>query len=216
MQQAPGAGGGAGGCAGPAVAHAIGGSHGDPHEGRARRAQVRVPLTAFPVTYKYALVRAGGGTSLEVGENRLANPGRAGGEAGGRPPCLLVTDDGPLRRGAPWRGAALAAPVFALRTRRSVGAGEFADLKPLVDVCAAAGPGRTPTLPTCLCCPAGSTGCTVRPPVDRWACVRACARSLRMFHSKDQIFKNAQTLQAIMGCARFGCRPAHGAAAASQ
>ncbi len=146
-----------------------------------------MPLTAFPVTYKYALVRAGGGTSLEVGENRLANPGRAGGEAGGRPPCLLVADDGPLRRGAPWRGAALAAPVFALRTRRSVGAGEFADLKPLVDVCAAAGPGRAPTLQACLCSPAGSMRCTVGSHLDWWARARACARSLRLFLSKDQV-----------------------------
>lgn len=101
--------------------------------------QVRVPLTAFPVTYKYALVRTSGATLLEVGENRLAGLGTAGRDAGGRPPSLLVTDDGPLRRPARWRGAALAAPVFALRTRRSVGAGEFTDLKALVDVCNAAG-----------------------------------------------------------------------------
>jgi len=184
MQQLPGAGGGAGGRPGRARARTPPAAVAVARVRAGRGAQVRVPLTAFPVTYKYALVRAGGGTSLEVGEN----PGRAGGEAGGRPPCLLVADDGPLRRGAPWRGAALAAPVFALRTRRSVGAGEFADLKPLVDVCAAAGPGRTPTLPTCLCSPAGSTGCTLRPPVDRWACAWACARSLRMFHSKDHFF----------------------------
>lgn len=98
-----------------------------------------MPLTALPVTYKYALVHQGGATSLEVGENRLVGLGGTGKDAGARPPSLLVTDDSPLRRGTLWRGAALAAPVFALRTRRSVGVGEFADLKPLVDVCSAAG-----------------------------------------------------------------------------
>ena len=38
-----------------------------------------------------------------------------------------------------WRGAGLAAPVFALRSRRSVGVGEFLDIKLLVDLCHASG-----------------------------------------------------------------------------
>ena len=38
-----------------------------------------------------------------------------------------------------WRGSGLAVPVFSLRTRRSVGVGEFLDIKRLVDVCCMAG-----------------------------------------------------------------------------
>jgi hypothetical protein len=38
-----------------------------------------------------------------------------------------------------WRGAGLALPVFAARTRRSVGCGEFLDLLPLVDFADASG-----------------------------------------------------------------------------
>ena len=39
-----------------------------------------------------------------------------------------------------WRGAGVAVPVFALRSRRSVGVGEFLDIKLLVDICHASGP----------------------------------------------------------------------------
>lgn len=38
-----------------------------------------------------------------------------------------------------WRGSGLAVPVFSLRTRHSVGVGEFLDIKRLVDVCCMAG-----------------------------------------------------------------------------
>lgn len=38
-----------------------------------------------------------------------------------------------------WKGAGVAAPVFALRSRRSVGCGEFLDIKLLVDICHGSG-----------------------------------------------------------------------------
>jgi hypothetical protein len=56
-------------------------------------------------------------------------------------PVLLVRDDGFFRPENPWRGAGVAAPVFSLRTRNSVGAGDFCDLKTLVDFCVATGLG---------------------------------------------------------------------------
>ena len=64
------------------------------------------------------------------------------------PPAAVVQCDGPFRHERRWQGAGLAAPVFALRTRRSVGVGEFADIKQLADFGSAAGvpmhPGSTP------------------------------------------------------------------------
>ena len=59
--------------------------------------------------------------------------------AGGSFPSLIVRNDGPFERRHPWRGAATAVPVFSLRSRRSVGCGEFADLALLADFCKAAG-----------------------------------------------------------------------------
>lgn len=38
------------------------------------------------------------------------------------------------RRDRFWRGAGVAIPVFSLRTQQSVGAGEFLDLLPLIDL----------------------------------------------------------------------------------
>ena len=52
---------------------------------------------------------------------------------------LVVQSDGPVREKAKWRGAGLAVPVFSLRTSSSVGSGEYVDLRPLVDLCAATG-----------------------------------------------------------------------------
>lgn len=54
-------------------------------------------------------------------------------------PTAVVQCDGPFRHEQRWRGAGMAAPVFALRTRRSVGVGEFADIKQLVSLCSAVG-----------------------------------------------------------------------------
>lgn len=152
-----------------------------------RTLQVQVPLSAFPVTYKYAVREADGSLSLEHGENRMvtiphsephrlwpAPPGCAAAagaacpsrsiaaascdccrrhhsgsllapalspadEASCRAPALVARNDGYFRHERRWRGAGVAAPVFSLRSQRSVGCGEFADLCELVDFCAAAG-----------------------------------------------------------------------------
>jgi 4-alpha-glucanotransferase len=52
---------------------------------------------------------------------------------------VVVQCDGPFRHEQRWRGTGLAVPVFALRTRNSVGVGEFADIEQLADFCSAAG-----------------------------------------------------------------------------
>ena len=52
---------------------------------------------------------------------------------------MIVRSDGPVRQETNWRGAGLAVPVFSLRSRSSVGAGEYVDLRALVDFCAATG-----------------------------------------------------------------------------
>ena len=57
----------------------------------------------------------------------------------GQWPQLMHQNDGHFRHRAPWRGSGLAVPVFSLRSRSSVGCGEFRDLKLLVDFVAACG-----------------------------------------------------------------------------
>lgn len=54
-------------------------------------------------------------------------------------PAVLVRHDGYLQHAEKWKGAGVAVPVFSLRTRRSIGVGEFRDIRALVDVCRAAG-----------------------------------------------------------------------------
>lgn len=77
---------------------------------------------------------------MQVGENRIASlePDEED-EKESSAPAMIVRDDGAFRHEKQWRGAAVALPVFSLRTRDSVGAGEFEDIKKLVDVCDAAG-----------------------------------------------------------------------------
>jgi 4-alpha-glucanotransferase len=60
---------------------------------------------------------------------------------------MLVRDDGAFRHEALWRGAAVALPVFALRTADSLGCGEFEDLRQLVDLCHTTG--ASPAFPAC-------------------------------------------------------------------
>ncbi len=90
---------------------------------------LQLPTDAFPVEYKYgvydlernALVR------YEDGSNRvLAEAARSGGQ--------VIINDGFARLPlTPWRGAGVAMPVFSLRSERSFGVGEFADLPLLAD-----------------------------------------------------------------------------------
>ena len=44
-----------------------------------------------------------------------------------------MLNDGYFKHKSLWRGSGLAVPVFSLRTKESVGCGEFMDLKLMVD-----------------------------------------------------------------------------------
>ena len=84
---------------------------------------------SFPIAYKYGVfdVVQNVFVRFEDGDNRRLNAAPA------RNQHTLV-DDGFARLPADtWRGAGVAVPVFSLRTKKSFGVGEFADLKPLAD-----------------------------------------------------------------------------------
>ncbi len=89
--------------------------------------------------YKYVLVDAGGNlVRWEDGEDRSLPSLEAF--------PVVVEDDG-VRGLSAWRGAGVAVPVFALRTDRSVGVGQFTDLIPFVDWAADAGLSLVQMLP---------------------------------------------------------------------
>lgn len=52
---------------------------------------------------------------------------------------MLYLSDGHFRHKRPWRGSGLAIPVFSMRTKESVGCGDFMDLKKMVDFVSACG-----------------------------------------------------------------------------
>ena len=66
---------------------------------------------------------------------------------GATAPSRLVARDGHFRFPGEWRGCGVAVPVFSLRSRESLGAGDFGDLRSLVDVAAAAGMNVVQILP---------------------------------------------------------------------
>ncbi|GJP48467.1 hypothetical protein CLOM_g7745, partial [Closterium sp. NIES-68] len=85
-------------------------------------------------TYKYCLRDADGSVTSEYGSDI-----ELGLDTSARKPSIMIfVSDGHFRAN-PWRGAGVAIPVFSLRSRESVGVGEFADLKLLVDFAHSAG-----------------------------------------------------------------------------
>ncbi|HUZ05952.1 MAG TPA: 4-alpha-glucanotransferase, partial [Candidatus Paceibacterota bacterium] len=83
----------------------------------------------FPLAYKYGVfdVEKYSFVHYENGANRILQDEITPGKH-------TVINDGFLRLPADrWRGAGVAVPVFSLRTEKSFGVGEFADLKPLAD-----------------------------------------------------------------------------------
>ena len=83
-----------------------------PHPTLPLPAQVRLPLSGLPCTYKYGIRHADGSLQLESGENRMvALPANDG----ARPAVMVARFDGCFRRQQCWRGAGIAVPVFSLR-----------------------------------------------------------------------------------------------------
>ena len=92
--------------------------------------------------------------ALDVAEDAAAEEDTAAGEEAAEPaaaPAMMVRDDGSFRHESLWRGAAVALPVFSLRTDDSVGVGEFEDIRKLVDLCYTAGVTRLHWLLLMIC-----------------------------------------------------------------
>jgi 4-alpha-glucanotransferase len=96
---------------------------------------VKLPKEAGTVFYKYGIYNTRTKTfvSFEAGDNRSLAYETAKNET-------VYVHDGLMRRGvAPWKGAGVAIPVFSLRSKKSFGTGEFADIALLVDWAAKTG-----------------------------------------------------------------------------
>jgi 4-alpha-glucanotransferase len=83
----------------------------------------------FPFVYKYGIydVNAKSFVQFEEGDNRVVYEPVGKGK-------LVIVNDGFLHMNASsWKGAGVAIPVFSLRSDKSAGVGEFADIKLLAD-----------------------------------------------------------------------------------
>lgn len=83
----------------------------------------------FPVAYKYAVYDADTQqfVQYEEGNNRIVYDSAA-------PKKLTIINDGFIQLPVhTWKGAGVAIPVFSLRSDKSLGVGEFTDIKLLVD-----------------------------------------------------------------------------------
>lgn len=91
----------------------------------------RLNLTAesFPIAYKYGVYNTAAKTfvAFEKGNNRLLHDSYA------KKKISILHDGFAQLPNNTWKGAGVAIPVFSLRTQRSMGAGEFTDIKALVD-----------------------------------------------------------------------------------
>lgn len=101
------------------------------------RIDVRLPTAATSVSYKYCIEDGQGKRVLESGRNRLVVGREANQVDVGK--VHIVQEDGHFRHCGDWKGAGIAAPVFALRSRNSLGCGDFCDLRQLIEFCASAG-----------------------------------------------------------------------------
>jgi 4-alpha-glucanotransferase len=92
-------------------------------------AYLSVPPENFPIEYKYGIWNKRAKTFLrwEAGPNRTL-PGDA------RPNKISILHDGFIHEpNTSWHGAGVAIPVFSLRSKDSLGVGEFTDLRLLID-----------------------------------------------------------------------------------
>jgi 4-alpha-glucanotransferase len=89
----------------------------------------------FPVEYKYGVYDLEGGRFIrfEDGPNRILSDSIATSKH------TIVNDGFAVLPSTTWKGTGVAIPVFSLRSEKSFGVGEFADLKHLADWCKQAG-----------------------------------------------------------------------------
>lgn len=91
--------------------------------------EVSIPLSEFPVHYKYLIKYENGKTAFwEKATDRLISL-----PEGKVPDVIEIGDEKFNFPQYPWKGTGVALPVFALRRKEGFGVGEFTDLKLLVD-----------------------------------------------------------------------------------
>ena len=83
----------------------------------------------FPLVYKYGVYDSKQNIfiSFESGNNRILY------EPSNSNKLVLVQDGFAQIEHAPWKGTGVAVPVFSLRSKQSIGVGEFSDIKLLAD-----------------------------------------------------------------------------------
>jgi 4-alpha-glucanotransferase len=93
-------------------------------------ATVKVKKNAIPFEYKYIITDDNGhDAEWETGANRMFSVYPSQLET-----SLYVRDDEEFRFGGPgWKGAGVVIPVFSIRTKQSLGIGEFLDVKKMAD-----------------------------------------------------------------------------------
>ncbi|HEX5026217.1 MAG TPA: 4-alpha-glucanotransferase, partial [Agriterribacter sp.] len=91
--------------------------------------KVNLSGEAFPIAYKYAVYnnKTKQFVRYEDGNNRLLH------NYTGKKKVIILHDGFVHFTGNAWRGAGVAIPVFSLRSAKSLGTGEFTDIKLLVD-----------------------------------------------------------------------------------
>ncbi len=102
--------------------------------------RVALPRIKVHTEYKYVVLdrKSREVISWEVGENRMLEPFQFG--VGDDHPLLSVVSDlPPIFERKPWRGVGVAIPIFSLRTERSMGVGDFGDIRNMVDWAVARG-----------------------------------------------------------------------------
>ncbi len=84
---------------------------------------------SFPIAYKYGVYDTSAKTFIryEDGNNRVLH------DAGSLFRLTIMNDGFAVLPNNTWKGAGIAIPVFSLRSEKSFGVGEFADMKLLVD-----------------------------------------------------------------------------------
>lgn len=92
-------------------------------------AKINLSDSHFPIAYKYAVYNKKNKEFIryEDGDNRLLT------QDAGKKKITLVHDGFVHFSNNSWRGAGVVIPVFSLRSEKSLGAGEFTDIKLLVD-----------------------------------------------------------------------------------
>ncbi|HLP36515.1 4-alpha-glucanotransferase [Lacibacter sp.] len=92
-------------------------------------ARLNFSTESFPVAYKYGVfnLKTKSFVSFESGNNRILY------DSYGRKKITILHDGFALLPNNTWKGTGVAIPVFSLRTQKSLGVGEFTDIKALVD-----------------------------------------------------------------------------------